>query len=739
MGDYPELVIVSRDLARGTRKTGHAFKDAEVLPDMLVLDEAHALRKRRSATESRPSLIGRLVEELLRKVPHALFLTATPLQVDALELYDALELLGMPESFDEASFLRSLELLSIPSRARPELDQAASTLDLVASMLASYHLNQGYISPEASRLIAHDAAESNRVRSVMAAQGSWAILRDALVRVHPATTLCIRNTRETLSRVGYKFPARKFEGIECVPSTTVRIVLTKLDEYLNSNLGLVESAVYPDRATAVGFVRSIYLQRAASSLAAIQTSLNRRLERLRELQEGRSAPDDFVEEDTLDESRSFPASPREGVDYVAIRRACAIESADIQALLSMLGQLGPNIFEVDPKIRQALNQLSQFQSEGRSVLLFSRYTDTIQALISQFAALSGVDLSYASYTGDGGLVCVSGIEKRGDKGLVTRALAEGEVGIVFCSDAASEGLNLQTANAIINVDVPWNPARLEQRIGRIARLGQTAEAVDIINLWYPHSVEAKIYERVLLRKEIMELALGAFPEIVGNAIRSAVSNQSRGNLDHDVIEELNEKRNAVELEALTSLWSSLAMDPSSVGTAALRRELADVLEAISTKAKSAPGYSGPLKWVTPREDPLTGPMFTLHHEWVRWLGSVSVSSPILSSSGELGVLRRGSTALVLALREGEWLRALAPSALPGVLRLVYLGESPDLHEHVFLEVREGEGLMSNALSVTPWWPEPGAMYIPVANPDVVPTIPDWARNDLPLTFDPLFD
>src|SRR5690606_7365024 len=110
------------------------------------------------------------------------------------------------------------------------------------------------------------------------------------------------------------------------------------------------------------------------------------------------------------------------------------------------------------------------------------YTDTIQALISQFAALSGVDLSYASYTGDGGLVCVSGIEKRGDKGLVTRALAEGEVGIVFCSDAASEGLNLQTANAIINVDVPWNPARLEQRIGRIARLGQTAEAVDIINL-----------------------------------------------------------------------------------------------------------------------------------------------------------------------------------------------------------------------------------------------------------------
>ena len=85
------------------------------------------------------------------------------------------------------------------------------------------------------------------------------------------------------------------------------------------------------------------------------------------------------------------------------------------------------------------------------------------------------------------------------------------VSVVFCSDAASEGLNLQAARVIINIDVPWNPARLEQRIGRIARLGQRADTVKIYNLWYPDSVESKIYTRLLQRKDLYDLAVGEYP------------------------------------------------------------------------------------------------------------------------------------------------------------------------------------------------------------------------------------
>ena len=106
---------------------------------------------------------------------------------------------------------------------------------------------------------------------------------------------------------------------------------------------------------------------------------------------------------------------------------------------------------------------------------------------------------------------------------VRAALAAGQIRVLFCSDAASEGLNLHAARVIVNVDVPWNPARLEQRIGRIARLGQRAPEVEIINLWYPDSVEARMYGRLLARHEDYQLAVGAAPELVADAIRSEVS------------------------------------------------------------------------------------------------------------------------------------------------------------------------------------------------------------------------
>lgn len=737
-GDYPELVIVSRDLARGTHRTGHAFQGAALLPHMLVLDEAHTVRKSRTDTEARPSLVGRMVEELLEQVPHALFLTATPLQVKVSELYDALELLGLPSSFDESDYLHSLDLLSVPTTSVPELDQAASAIKMIRSLGAAYNLKRITLPAEVTRLLSDSPGERGLKAAIMA-QGSWTSLREALVRVHPAATLCIRNTRETLSRVGYKFPARNFRAVQCAPSIDVGILLSRLDEYLTMNLGRVEAELYPGKQTAVGFVRSVYRQRAASTLNAIQVSLQRRLERLKGLPERLASEGDFGEEDVLDEQASLPSAQAEGVDVAALNRACAIESVDLEVLLSMFDRLRPSVDQADPKLDSALEAVRQFSSEGKSVLLFSRYTDSVHILISRYVAESGPGCSYAAYTGDGGFLSVNGREQKGDKALVTEALAEGAVAVVFCSDAASEGLNLQAASALINVDVPWNPARLEQRIGRIARLGQTAGSVDIVNLWYPLSVEAKIYERVLHRKDLMDLALGAFPEIVGSAIKSAVTGPSPNGIDSDVIQQLNEKRNELELEALTTLWSALSTDAQSVGSANLRSEITNALEDIWTSFGSALGGQREHSWAPPKVDALVGPMFTLHSHWMAWLASVPVSVLPISLRGRLGVLKRGSKPLTFALKEGPWVRALAPASIPDVLRAVYLGTQPDLHEHVFLEFLEGDSLPLEDPALTPWWPEPEAMTVPVKNWDNMPAVPDWAHSDSPVTFEPLLN
>jgi hypothetical protein len=83
-----------------------------------------------------------------------------------------------------------------------------------------------------------------------------------------------------------------------------------------------------------------------------------------------------------------------------------------------------------------------------------------------------------------------------------------------CSDAASEGLNLQTASVLINVDVPWNPARLLQRFGRIDRFGQKAKELYFYNLIYPNSIEDRMYSRLHGRNVQFREILGNTPEVV---------------------------------------------------------------------------------------------------------------------------------------------------------------------------------------------------------------------------------
>ena len=538
---------------------------------------------------------------------------------------------------------------------------AVSCADLVGSFVSGYGVRPAGLLPDVLRLMSGDKELVGALQRAQAAQKAWEPLRRTLLRVHPAAQLCVRTTRETLSRVGYKFPSRVFTDVDCSPTPEVEKALGDVHQYLERNLGLVEAALHPNRQSAVGFVRSTYHQRAASSLAAIHASLERRLDRLKTLQGSAQQVDEFVEEDALDDGSPPSIPAEETVDELAIANACAVEVVDIEALMATLERLEPDLRKVDPKLDEALRAIQRLHRAGRSVLVFSRYTDTVQALIARYVDERGQGVTYASYTGEGGLVYVAGNRTIGDKSIVTEALANGAVDVVFCSDAASEGLNLQSASAIINVDVPWNPARLEQKIGRAARLGQRAESVDIFNLWYPRSVEAKIYQRVLSRKDLMDLALGAFPEIVGSAIKNAVTGRSPGVADRDVIEELNEMRKGIELAALTSMWSVFTEGSGPASSAELRQAVSDALDEIAAAMAEA-GVPRPLPAPTQQTDALIGPRFTLHEKWVSWLGSMpfAAGGPLLD--GRLGVLVRGSTPLTFGLRDGDWLKALAPIA-----------------------------------------------------------------------------
>ena len=95
--------------------------------------------------------------------------------------------------------------------------------------------------------------------------------------------------------------------------------------------------------------------------------------------------------------------------------------------------------------------------------------------------------------------------------------------ILLFSEVGCEGLDYQFCDCIVNYDLPWNPMRIDQRIGRIDRYGQTSEAVAIYNLITPRTVDADIYERCLLRIGVFERALGANEVILGNITRELTS------------------------------------------------------------------------------------------------------------------------------------------------------------------------------------------------------------------------
>lgn len=101
-----------------------------------------------------------------------------------------------------------------------------------------------------------------------------------------------------------------------------------------------------------------------------------------------------------------------------------------------------------------------------------------------------------------------------ERETLKRMVAEHQLEIMVATDAACEGLNLQTLGTLINIDLPWNPTRLEQRIGRIKRFGQVREKVSMLNLVNEQTVDEKVYEKLSERMQDRYNLFGSLPDTI---------------------------------------------------------------------------------------------------------------------------------------------------------------------------------------------------------------------------------
>ena len=151
---------------------------------------------------------------------------------------------------------------------------------------------------------------------------------------------------------------------------------------------------------------------------------------------------------------------------------------------------------------------------GLGVIIFSQYYDTARWFAEQLAQRY-LDEAIGLYAGAGR----SRLYQRGDsvsceRESLKKMVAEHQIRIMVATDAACEGLNLQTLGTLINVDLPWNPTRLEQRIGRIKRFGQKRDTVDMLNLVNEQTVDEKIYDRLSDRMRDRYDLFGSIPDTI---------------------------------------------------------------------------------------------------------------------------------------------------------------------------------------------------------------------------------
>jgi superfamily II DNA/RNA helicase len=209
-----------------------------------------------------------------------------------------------------------------------------------------------------------------------------------------------------------------------------------------------------------GFDMTIYRRRAASSPHALRCSLERRLEGLKRVIsqkassgyiEATDAPAGLTDTEVPDDidPRSIPASlPTDPEDAKK-------EATEVSLLLDQLRALGAT----DTKRDRFFDRVRDLSGEGRPIVIFTEYVDTMEYLRDQLANHYG-DM-VASYSGDGGAFYRDDKWVPDTKKAITEALKQGSIRYLVCTDAASEGLNLQAASALINYDLPWNPSKVE--------------------------------------------------------------------------------------------------------------------------------------------------------------------------------------------------------------------------------------------------------------------------------------
>ena len=465
--------------------------------DTVIADEAHHAR-----AETR---YLKLLRHVTRCTQDLLLLTATPMQLHEDELYTLLNVLepnapqeGLAEFYRDSTPDQStwLELRAAYRAAFPEGDKG--------SLAWVYRDNDMFIWSRTARSDdRHSSAQAMRTH----------YRQDGLMS---------RNTRTKLRQYGQHVAKRNVEDIPIAMEPPLRMLYDEIDDLARQ--------VYRDSIDkgALGFVMTVFRTRLSSSLQAYVRTLQATLKR-RRLQTEAMNFEDARDVENWDEV-SLPDAPDMRALHQALQTATGLSSSQ------------------DRKLNRLLAELTRLRLAGhRRIIIFTRFTDT-QSYINQH--LTRQDPTFI----------LNGSHTAEERRETVARLRRSENACLLATEAAGESLNLQSCSAVVNYDIPWNPMRLEQRIGRVDRIGQEHDEIAVVNLFYKGTVEYDAYRAVRERLDNIEGQVGVYGAIVAAAAASSISKAYR---DPAVVSELRETLARLSLEQVPDIDWATELHPQS--------------------------------------------------------------------------------------------------------------------------------------------------------------------------------
>ncbi len=515
--------IMSQGLiVRGGEVTEHLLN---LRYECVIVDECHRARRKNLGPdkENEPAepnnLLGYLYKIAL-KTKSMLLATATPVQLYPIEAYDLLDILSRGNEFvlgNEFSFWRQNKRLIIQlvqGLAEPP-KELYSMWDWMRNPLPPSDENEQLFGIIRRRLGFYDSTrviDGNEIEKLMPGdKRKIQNAADTFFKDHnPFIRHIIRRTREFLETT-------------IDPSTGepyLKPILVKLfgegeneaivlPGYLKDAYETAESfsEELSKRMKSGGFMRTMLLRRMGSSIRAGETTARRMLNEWDTLVHMDEHDDMELE---LDEEVSSIAPDQAIITQGAARTLTQKE----KNLLELLIQHLESNRERDPKYMELKKYLINHNWIDLGCIIFSQYFETIWFMANELSR-EMPELEIGIYAGGNKSGILKGQEfQHYLKDDIKKRVKDGKIKVLFGTDAASEGLNLQRLGTLINLDLPWNPTRLEQRKGRIQRIGQLRDEVYIYNMRYKDSVEDRVHQLLSNRLENIHLLFGQIPDVL---------------------------------------------------------------------------------------------------------------------------------------------------------------------------------------------------------------------------------